>query len=457
MAEYQSNLYKRVKPSDELGADILMPNKGGDIGSAGEFTPPDDIQTKWPSKDRPNKDSFGLVDIFNDYTWTLSPLKARQQVPKIELVEYKLVLSSEISGALYTLLGYEDDVNVIARQAGQTIQDLTGAGLSTAQTLKKRALSNPVTSTIANKINNSSSSFFNNVGGGIDKFKDSLTSLLPKPAGTPNSGSLQSTKANDMSSQSQSRDSELDPYIGLYAIEPTGWVYNMPYFGAANMLSPNNSWGESTVLNAAKDKLLNSYSYIPGAGTPGKPTPPKASTSGGGITDKLDFKPLDFLSALRDMGLAGSGGLITKEVPQSFTGTDKDSITVSFYLLNTYKFEDIRRNWEFCFLFTYQNLANRKGINLLDPPSVYRILIPGYKQLPIGWLTNLSIQNVGTTRLINIVEPYAPVSGDAITPNIKMIPEAYKVSFTIQSGLFNARNLFSFAENPSRVVNVRMA
>lgn len=456
MADYQANLYKRVAPSDGIGADILMPNKGNDnTNSVSNFLPQDDIQTKWPGKDRTNKDAFGLVDVFNNYTWTLSPRDARQQVPKIELVEYKMVLSSEISGYLYTLLGYEDNVNVISRTLGQTAQDLTNAVTSTGETLKKRVLSNypSVTQNINKQFPGAVGSFFEKASNAINKFRDSAATVLPKPGGEPNSAAAENTKQTDMSSQTPSRNSELDPYIGLYAIEPTGWVYTMPYLGPGNMVEPGNTWGESSVL---KEALAGAFgSFTPGTGGTGasKAGEP-AGEGGGGIKGK--FNPITFIKNATTLGLGAGGGLITAERPKSFTGTGVDKVSVQFFLLNTHKFEDIRRNWEFCFLFTYQNLANRKGINLLDPPSVYRVLIPGYKQLPIGFIDNLKIENVGMVRLVDIVNDEF-VTADQVGPNIKMIPEAYRVSFEINCGLMNARNIFSFAENPSKIVNVRMA
>lgn len=456
MADYQSNLYKRVRPDDNLGADILMPNKGTSTPSENIFPSQNSVEVNFPGKNRPNKDAFGLVDIFNDYTWTLSPRAARQQVPKIELVEYKLVLSSEISGALYTLLGVEDDVNVIASQTGQITQDVGSAVTTTGATLKKRALSNPVTTSVSNRLNSlTSGKLFENLNTATSKFRESITSVLPKADATSSPEATQNAKTTNFTNESGPRNSELDPYIGLYAIEPTGWVYAMPYLGAGNMVSPSNSWGESTQLKEALGKIMGAFSFTPGKdAAPSTTAPAGAGTTGTGA--KIGLNVMDLVKGARDIGLGAGGGLITKEIPKSFTGTDSDSIDVSFVLLNTYSFEDIRRNWEFCFLFTYQNLANRKGINLLDPPSVYRVLIPGYKQLPIGWITRLNIENIGMTRLVDIVND-EPVTGDSVGPNVKMIPEAYKVSFTLQCGLLNARNLFSFAENPTKVVNVRMA
>jgi hypothetical protein len=105
-------------------------------------------------------------------------------------------------------------------------------------------------------------------------------------------------------------------------------------------------------------------------------------------------------------------------------------------------------------LLTYQNLANRKGINLLDPPCLYSATIAGYKQLPICWVTNFQVTNVGTTRLIDITTGEIDERG-AVSPYIKMIPEAYRISFTLQSSLKNARNIFQFVEDPSYKVSVR--
>jgi hypothetical protein len=86
---------------------------------------------------------------------------------------------------------------------------------------------------------------------------------------------------------------------------------------------------------------------------------------------------------------------------------------------------------------------------------MYRALIPGYKQLPICWVTDLSITNVGATKLIDI-ETGTPVSDFASQENskVKMVPEAYKVTFILQSALKNARNIFQFAANPGSKVEV---
>ena len=107
---YESNLYKAESNSGlatslgakALGAPILIPGPG----------------TKGSG-----------VNIHQDYPWTLSTRTARNYVPKLMLTEYKLVLSSEVAGMLYALRGAEDNVNVIARQTGENVANLTGAGL----------------------------------------------------------------------------------------------------------------------------------------------------------------------------------------------------------------------------------------------------------------------------------------------------------------------------------------
>jgi len=66
-------------------------------------------------------------------------------------------------------------------------------------------------------------------------------------------------------------------------------------------------------------------------------------------------------------------------------------------------------------------------------------------------MTSLKVTNEGTTRLINMN------TGDMVTivdDNVKMIPEAYKVTMTLRSLLSNTRNLFYNSYNNSSKINV---
>jgi hypothetical protein len=290
----------------------------------------------------------------------------------------------------------------------------------------------------------------------LDKLSDAIGEAQKKVNGVSNTPANANSDATDKAQKNDLTNTTdgLGVYKGLYAIEETGWNYVFPYLGAANMLNPNNQWGQGDQMKKfvgeAMGGLEEAGDSMDGSGGGGG-----VEKSGG--TDWLGvvLGAGKAVNAAAKAGIALGGGLVTKEEPQSFVGTGSDSIECSFYLYNTINVEDIKRNWEFCYLFTYQNLANRKGINLLDPPCMYRALIPGYKQLPICWVTDLSITNVGATKLIDI-ETGTPVSDFASQENskVKMVPEAYKVTFILQSALKNARNIFQFAANPGSKVEV---
>ena len=420
---YESNLYKAKSNSgfatslgaEALGAPILIPGPG----------------TKGSG-----------VNIHQDYPWTLSTKEARNYVPKLMLTEYKLVLSSEVAGMLYALRGAEDNVNVIARQAGENVANLATTGLNTARL----------------------SHTGQTIGAGVKsilgafKFaveKESKQSGVSTTPATAKGDALAAAKQQELTSSISGQG--LEVYKGLYAIEPTGWGYVMPYLGSANMMTPNNAWGEGTQMKEALAQGINGITEIVNGAEGAKPavpsTPKVTKKTGADIFSMLAgaYKVAD---ATKTMALAVGGGLVASEKPQSFNGTGSDTIECSFYLYNNQELADIRRNWEFCYLFTYQNLANRKGINLLDPPCLYRALIPGYKQLPICWISGLSIVNIGSTKLIDITTGNPVNSTTQAGPNIKMIPEAYKISFTLESALKNARNIFQYAADPSGVVSV---
>ena len=140
-----------------------------------------------------------------------------------------------------------------------------------------------------------------------------------------------------------------------------------------------------------------------------------------------------------------------------------ENIAVEFYLLNTIKPEDIRKNYEFCYLLTYQNLPNRRSINVLDSPPLYRAKVDGYKTLPVCYINDLKIENVGAVRLVDIgktsnIQPSNSVlrgvgyGADTNSTTVRMIPEAYKISFTLQSVFMNSQNMFVFAANPQGIV-----
>ena len=424
---YKPLLYKHVVPPDGLGADLLAPAIGN-----------------------------GVVDIHYNYNWTLSDKSVRDYVPYVELTEYKQVLSSEISGFFYNLAGVADDVNVAARTAGTSTNQL--AGVVNANT--KRAL---------NSISNLNIPTLSQNVLTANKFFDSLTEKVQNKIKSIDQATVNRAKETDITGQDP-YNRTLNAYTGLYAIEPTGWKYIMPFLTDANMTSPQNQWGEPSGQAAAA--LGKFGEAIMGSGTTPEAGVAQATEGevASGATESTDAKGADIAALIGkitgktikagvagvDLALALTPGAKLAEAPKSFNGTNMDQVTVSFYLYNTQNFEQIKQNWEFCYLFTYQNLPNRKGVNLLDPPCLYKVLIPGYKQLPLCYVSDLKVENVGGVRLVDIDNDLLidQVDKHISSPSVKMIPEAYKISISFSSVLYNTRNIFSFAEDPSNKVTV---
>jgi hypothetical protein len=396
-----------------------------------------------------NTPSTTIIDVHGAYPWTLSPVMARASTPVIEVTEYKQVLSSELMGYAYSLAGTVDNFRVaartlptataavaaVAKQAAATLSFLPGAGIAGG---------------VANFIGNS----VINTGfvAGTEKLQQ-----LNKPA---KEASAQDSTKNDPNNVL------LDPYRGLYAVEPTGFVYRLPYASSENFVQ-NNTWGTpgneiAKAVGGVLEMLVGDTAS--GEGTTGSGG--GAGTGGGAEQGKSTIRPGNIAGSLADIAkgvMTSTGGVINAETPKSYKGPQtNDSVTVKFILYNTINFSDIKRNWELCYLLSYQNLPNRKGINLMDPPKLYRVLIPGYRQFPICWVSNLRIRNLGAVRMVDIDNPNniivsVDLNAATYSPSIKMIPEAYEIEVTFEHAFFSAQNLFAYALQPSSVVTTTVS
>lgn len=211
----------------------------------------------------------------------------------------------------------------------------------------------------------------------------------------------------------------LDPYKHLYPVTGTGWYYVFPFLTGQNQ-KVSNSWGTegngdmSQAITQAKTK----------------------GVSKGVIGDDVNMAEV----------VGKTSKIFNILEPGSYTETIKhynpsggESYKVQFTLSNTGEFKDVQRNWELCFILTYQNRPNRRSISLLDPPVIYNTTIPGVNQLLYSYISDLQIDNLGTSRYINL-----PIGR-------KLIPEAYNISFTINSLLTPTQNLLLYAHTGSKI------
>jgi len=408
---YEPLLFTWGALDDELGAPVLKPatNNNSKTGSNSTGSGNNTIQS--------------VINVFDDFDWTLTKREGRKHIPKVILTEYKQTQSSELRGYLYSLRGEINNI-AVAGNIGVT------------------------------QLKNFTNSLFGNSAAG-------------KAVTLPDTAGLDSAKTDPTKKIPYNLTTAFAPYQGLYAVAKTGFTYALPYYTNANMVKVGNSWGSSNgdILKGLQ-KTASGVGQIIDALTEESVSGESGSAQ---LEDKAKKSPIGkgigVLTGATNItrGLAQSiigtqAGTLKKEELYAFNGASgREDVQVQFYLYNTIDHGDdvtqIQKNWEFCYLITYQNLPNRKGINFLDAPCLYGIDIPGYKNIPLAYLSGINIENVGNVRYINVKT--GEVAGTASNdPYIKMIPEAYKVSLIFSSVLLNTRNTFLSNADPSNNINI---
>ena len=128
---------------------------------------------------------------------------------------------------------------------------------------------------------------------------------------------------------------------------------------------------------------------------------------------------------------------------------DSESITFNFPLINTgyATVEEISKNWQLCFLLVYQNRPNRRSRELIDPPCIYEVTIPGVKYMPYAYISRLAINFKGARRQMSIDAP----PGNVTT----IIPDAFDVNITLTGLVPETRNfLYAALSDKQNVTDV---
>lgn len=193
-------------------------------------------------------------------------------------------------------------------------------------------------------------------------------------------------------------------YKGLYSGVPTGFLYKFPYLQELNY-SLSNKWKSGVNF---KNKVVSTISDI-----------------------------VENIYTATEIGSH-------LELPKSFDaeGSESASYKVSFPLLNTVSYDQIKSNWELCHLLVYQNLPNRRSRLLLDPPCIYEVEIPGVRYSPASFVETVTINNYGNTRIMNF-------DGED-----RVIPDIFLVEITLKDLLTPTKNLYQYARESAKKVTV---
>lgn len=391
-----SNLYKFTKlRCDNAGAPQLTP--------AGSFMLKD--SSNYISRDSLYFES-GIIDVVNNFQWTTSPpgIQSRQEVPGITLREKRLRTNSIIAGAAYYLMSSSASIGTLAARGGAVANSLIPNATSSLGGNFSNILNNPAVQSIGGSISNIFEQTVLNSLATLTTGNTDIRQILTKDIEGLNSEYLRS-------------------YEGLYITEDTKFRYYLPYF-ADSLNDVANSFDENDATFHEGTNFTAGVKMIRGAA-----------------------EALARFANFKEPG-------IYIERPKFFNFTKSgDQIQVEFPLINTgwSTYEDVRRNWQLVFMLTYQNRPNRRSRELIDPSVIYEVSIPGVKYMPYAYMSNIKVDFMGARRAMPLEVP--TING--ITTINTIIPDAYKVSITLEGLLQESQNFMAaMLSNKQDIVSV---
>lgn len=361
--------------------------------------------------------SNGMIDVVNDFQWTTSPKTSRADVPYIEFREKKLKTNALIAAALYYTASVTSGIGQLGARAegvfnslGFSASDITGS------------ISNFFNNSLGSKLKQAGSAFLGGAGAVGSALGNSATRLL---ANNDLQGTLQNITYDGLGSK------YLQSYDGLYITEDTKFMYRFPYFEDSAM-SVSNSFSDtdSEVFSSDKGAMMT-----------------------GGLSQMTESLRSLATNFAKTLNILEPGIYIERPKFYSFNNGG-DTINFSFPLINTgaSNYNDLLRNWQLIYMLAYQNRPNRKTRELIDPPSIYEVNIPGVKYIPFGYINSMTVSFQGSRREYKIQVP-SPNGGIASIRTI--IPDAYLVNITVTSLVAESQNfLASLLGDKQNIVSV---
>jgi hypothetical protein len=355
------------------------------------------------------------VNVARDYPWTYSKPgeTARAETPKITLTEKRLNTNAFIASVAYSFanakLGINESINYLKSlgPTGQNFAQLLEKLANTAATVGEGALG-----TAYNFINNPSLKTLTSVQENVTTGQQVTQSV----------GDF--FKSRIIDNNPVLDQPLLQAYKNLYPTVNTGWQYILPYF-EDYYSSSQNIFGDDSNINV-----------------------------------------LNFIKegAQQVQSIAGLAGAISHPFGFSFQEKAKfynfpsegEEFSFTFPLINTgnIDFNQVVRNWQFIFLLLYQNKPARINRNLVEPPVLYEVTIPGQKFLPFCYITGISVDFKGSRRELkfdlNVQETVELESiNSAVDPTTANLPgDANNVGGIIKSVGSSARTKEFFAIIP---------
>jgi len=114
-------------------------------------------------------------------------------------------------------------------------------------------------------------------------------------------------------------------------------------------------------------------------------------------------------------------------------------------------YEDVVRNWQLIYLLVYQNRPIRFTRDLIEPPVIYEVSLPGHKYMPYAYVSKLEVQFVGSRRPMEITFKDESSLGQGQNRVNTIIPDGYTIQITLKGLVAETRNFLYTSLNADPV------
>ena len=337
-----------------------------------------DNQSSTGIRSFPRETPSVAIDVIKDYDWTHSTNKIRKtdEVPYLYAKEFKMAGNSYISSLMTSALLFPDlaDSNVGAE----------GPFNSFWEKIKGSFKDNKFAEFISS-----------NASDVTQKLSEKVTPYINWVA--------DQVKAIDQTAEAWNNPDLQKKYAYLYIRKPTNTSYYFPYF-------------ENDYIS-----IKNGFEDTYKSGTDTKNPFLKVMEN----ASKLASDTAEYANA----GAATEPGSYIQR-PKFYNFEDSGiSYKSTFYLFNTLKEDSYVKNLELITKLTVQNTPHRHNRILVDPPCIYELTVPGRGFYPYTYISNLTVDFVGTRRMIT-----------SERGNRVIVPDAFKVTIEFKSLTMEVNN-----------------
>jgi len=319
----------------------------------------------------PTKAPDDIINVVRDYDWTYSKNKGKkwQDIPYIEISEFKLAANSYKSSLITSALLFPD---VVATNSALIKDSLGGI-------INKNFADNPFAQFMSEVVDNAKQL--------TKDLKDKASNIIDE--------TLKNIQSIDNSADAwkgiTGSDDLKEKYAMLYIREKTGRKYRFPFFDK-NYMNIANEFSDSYSNETEMQKLAT------------------------GLT-----KLIDSASSAINMAAIASPGMFIQR-PKFFNfATNEYTTNVEFYLFNTISPDSYVKNLELITKLVIQNTPHRHNRVVVDPICIYELLIPGRGFYPYTFISKMDVSHEGTRRVLYV------------NGRENIIPEAFKITLNLKS------------------------